>query len=110
MLEEHLGVGSSAGMPLSEDGGHPDNLRGRDLGGYFDLLARDRSATHDLVENCDDASLDQTLGGPGMTFSHRWVLYHILEHFAAHFGQILSLLHSMRDRGVVDVPEKRGGL
>jgi hypothetical protein len=40
-----------------------------------------------------------------MTFSHRWVLYHLIEHFASHFGQILSLLHYMRDHGVPGLAE-----
>jgi len=110
VLEEHLGADSSAGMPLPGDGAHPENLQGRDLEGYFDLLARARSATHELLESWDDASLDTTFGGAGTTFSHRWVLYHLLEHFAAHFGQILSLLHCMRDHGVAGLPEKRGRL
>ncbi len=109
VLEEHLGI-DSGGMPLSEDGVHPESLGGRDLAGYLDLLARTRSATHELLQSWDDASLDTTFGGAGMTFSHRWVLYHLLEHFAAHFGQILSLLHCMRDHGVAGLPEKRGGL
>lgn len=76
----------------------------------LDLLARARKATHELLGSWDDASLDRTFSGSGMTFSHRWVLYHILEHFAAHFGQILSLLHSMRDHGVEGLPEYRGRL
>ena len=105
VMREHLGI-DPGGMPLPEDGGHPENLKGRDLEGYFDLLARARSATHELLQSWDDASLDTTFGGDGMTFSHRWVLYHLLEHFAAHFGQILSLLHCMRDHGVTGLPEK----
>ena len=31
-------------------------------------------------------------------FDHRWVLYHLLEHFAAHSGQILLIRHAWRDR------------
>lgn len=109
VMREHLGI-DAGGMPLPEDGVHPESLRGRDLKGYLDLLARARSATHELLKNWDDASLDTTFGGAGMTFSHRWVLYHLLEHFAAHFGQILSLLHCMRDHGVQELPEREGGL
>ena len=109
VMQEHLGLDNPAGMPLAEDGVHPESLEGWDLEGYLDLLARARSATHELLKSWDDPSLDKTFGGGGMTISHRWVLYHILEHFAAHFGQILSLLHSMRDHGVPGLPEKGGG-
>jgi hypothetical protein len=28
----------------------------------------------------------------------RWVLYHMLEHFSGHYGQILLLRHQYRDR------------
>ena len=110
VMEEHLGAASSAGMPLAEDGVHPENLKGWDVEGYFDLLARSRTATHELLKSWDDASLDKTFGGGGMTFSHRWVLYHLLEHFAAHFGQIRGLLHFMRDHGVAGLPEKLAAL
>ncbi len=110
VMREHLGMDEVSGMPLPEDGVHPVSLEGRDLDGYFDLLTRSRSATHELLKSWDDASLDRTFGGSGFTVSHRWVLYHLVEHFAAHFGQIASLLHCMRDHGVPGLPEKRGGL
>ena len=84
-------------------------MKGWDVESYLDLLARGRSATHELLETWDDASLDKTIGDARHTISHRWVLYHILEHYAAHFGQILSLMHCMRDQRVPGLPEKRGG-
>jgi len=34
--------------------------------------------------------------------SVRWILYHVLEHQAGHYGQILLLRHQYRDR-------RRGG-
>ena len=110
VIQEHLGIDISGSFPLPADGVHPESLEGRDLDGYFDLLALARSATHELLKSWDDRSLDTTFGGAGMTFSHRWVLYHLLEHFAAHFGQILSLFHCMRDHGVPGLPEKGVGL
>ena len=54
-------------------------------------------------------TLTNLSGKPGEDHSHRWVLYHVLEHFAAHYGQILSLLHCMRDCGVPGLPEQRPG-
>ena len=106
VMQEHLGLDHAAGMPLPEDGIHPESLTGWDLEGYLDLLARARTATHELLKSWDDPSLDKTFSGGEMTISHRWVLYHLLEHFAAHFGQILSLLHCMRDHGVAGLPER----
>ena len=110
VMRERLGIANPRSMPLRPDGQHPESLKGWDVESYLDLLARGRSATHELLKTWDDASLDKTIGDAGHTISHRWVLYHILEHYAAHFGQILSLMHYMRDQGVPGLPEKRGGL
>jgi hypothetical protein len=33
-----------------------------------------------------------------MRVSRRWILYHLLEHQAGHYGQILLLRHQYRDR------------
>ena len=72
------------------------------------VSARARSATHEVLKTRDDPSLDKTVSAGGITFSYRWVLYPLLEHFASHFGQILILLHCMRDLDVSGLPEKRG--
>ena len=56
------------------------------------------------------ADLDRTItrkraNGELRTVSVRWMLYHVLEHFAAHYGQILLLRHLHRSRaGVNEVP------
>ncbi len=110
VMNERLGTDLASdrgGMPLSADGVHPASLKGRDLDGYFDLLARARTATYEVITTWSDASLDTTATFGPMTVSHRWVLYHVLEHFAAHYGQILSLLHCMRDHEVPNLPGKR---
>lgn len=109
VILERLGIDlgpDRGGMPLSADGVHPASLKGLNLEGYFDLLARARRATHERLMTWSDASLETTSTFGPMTVSHRWVLYHVLEHFAAHYGQILSLLHCMRDHGVPGM-EKR---
>jgi hypothetical protein len=105
ILHEHLGIDWDGVLV----GIHATSLKGRDLDGYLDLLARARRATHELLKTWDDLSLGRTLGGAGtgMTLSQRWLLYHVLEHFAAHFGQICSVLHCMRDRDVPGLPKKR---
>ena len=35
--------------------------------------------------------------GSRRLFNVRWYFYHVLEHFAGHFGQILMLKHMRRD-------------
>jgi len=103
VVRAHLGIDWDGVLA----GNHAASLKGRDLNGYLDLLARARRATHELLKTWDDASLGRTLGGAGMTISYRWVLYHVLEHFASHFGQICSVLHCMRDHDVPGLPKKR---
>lgn len=105
LVREHLGIDWDGVLM----GTHPESLTGRDLEGYLDLLVRARRATHEMLRTWDDAALDQTLEGArsGIRLSRRWVLCHVLTHFAAHFGQICSVLHCMRDRDVKGLPEKR---
>ena len=112
VMRERLGrdlARDRGGMPLPADGVHPASLEGLTLDDYLDLLARARSATHERLRTWDDASLDAVMTFGPMTVSRRWVLYHLLEHFAAHYGQILSVLHCMRDHGVPGLPERPPG-
>ena len=111
VLTERLGrdlASDRGGMPLPPDGAHPQSLQGIDLDGYLELLTRARRATNEVLTTWHDASLDTTVAFGPLTVSHRWVLYHVLEHFAAHFGQITALVHCMRDNGVPGLPEKPG--
>ncbi len=103
--DEHLGFDTEGIIPLG--GTHPESLKGRDLAGYVDLLARARSATHDVLKTWQDPDLDRTISPPGITFSHRFMLYRFLDHFAGHLGQISSLMHFMRDHEVPGLPEAR---
>ncbi len=110
VMHERLGIDlgrDRGGMPLPADGIHPASLKGLTLENYLDLLARSRSATYERLATWQDASLATTVTFGPMTVSHRWVLYHVLEHFAAHFGQISALLHCMRDSGVPGLPDER---
>ena len=35
--------------------------------------------------------------GATMILNRRWTLYHMLEHYAGHYGQILLLIHQYKD-------------
>jgi uncharacterized damage-inducible protein DinB len=89
------------GLPLAADGMHPEGLAGWRLDAYLDLLARARAATHERVRLWQDAELTATHSTSKRVVSRHWILYHVLEHFAAHFGQILMLKHMMRSEGVL---------
>ena len=83
------------GMPLPPNGPHPATLSGKTATDYFDMLDRARAATHRLLRAWDDSSLEQTTAIDGEEVSRAWMLYHLVEHFAHHRGQI-ALLDSLR--------------
>lgn len=97
-----LGIGTDDdAMPLPDDGLPPDTLAGKPLAFFDDLLARARANTKQVVSRFSDADLDKvwTLhrkNGDKREFSVRWILYHILEHEAGHYGQINLLRHQHR--------------
>jgi uncharacterized damage-inducible protein DinB len=88
------------GMPLAEDGVPPAPLLGKDLAYYQDLLARARAYVRETYGRMLDADLNRTIQRTWeentRIFSVRWILYHTLEHFAGHYGQILLLRHMYR--------------
>ena len=101
-----LGLGSNEiRIPLPADGRPPSALMGRDLP-YFDgLLARARSHTRSAIALLTDADLDRRFRVPAFwqpdaefEATVGWVLYHILEHLAGHYGQINLLRHQYRTR------------
>ncbi|MHC4938694.1 MAG: DinB family protein [Planctomycetota bacterium] len=93
-----LGIGLEAdGIPIAPDGRHTEALAGRTVEEYLGWLDAARAVTRDVAGSWGDADLDLTFEAHGHTFSRAWVLYHLLEHFAAHFGQIALLGHMMRD-------------
>ena len=92
------------GMPLAENAGPPQTLAGRDLAFFDDLLARAREFTRLHTMPLTDADLDRRverihIDGSRGIFTVRWILYHVLEHLAGHFGQILLLRHAVRIAG-----------
>jgi uncharacterized damage-inducible protein DinB len=89
------------GLPLDPGGAHPEVLRGKPLSHYLDLLARTRAYFREAAARLTDEDLDREItrrrdDGSQRVFNVRWALYHMLEHFAGHYGQILLLRHQYR--------------
>jgi uncharacterized damage-inducible protein DinB len=99
---EALGIGvDDDGMPLAPRGRPPRGLAGRMLRYYDDLLARARTHTREVAATLNDGDLDREFtrrrrDGTVQVLNLRWVFYHVLEHFAGHYGQILLLRHLHR--------------
>ncbi len=99
-----LGIGDSDdGMPLPAGAAPPAALVGKDLAFYRGLLEKARAYVRGKVADMTDADLDAERirprpDGTQVGISGRWYLYHILEHFSGHYGQILLLRHLHRDR------------
>lgn len=97
-----IGIGQDDdGMPLSVDGAAPAHLKGKSLAYYEDLLTRARAYYEEAAKKLPHEDLNREMtrtrpDGSQRVFNTRWVLYHVLEHFAGHFGQILLLRHLYR--------------
>ncbi|MFH1892206.1 MAG: DinB family protein [Candidatus Zixiibacteriota bacterium] len=94
------------GLPLSPDGHHPSFLKGFTAEKYLSILAKGRRAIHSEMKKWRDRDLDDFYKVGKGEVSHAATLYHVLEHFCGHFGQILLLKHLMRDAGILRKQEK----
>jgi uncharacterized damage-inducible protein DinB len=99
-----IGLGfKDDGMPIEKAGGlPPKGLAGHDLAFYEDTLRKTRNFTKEIAVSLTDDDLDRTgslkrRDGSTGTYTVRWVLYHVLEHEAAHYGQIGFIRHQYRD-------------
>ncbi len=95
------------GMPLAPNGTPPAALAGKDLAFFDDLLDRARKHLKRVAAGVKDSELNQIRlrrrpNGELREFELRWILYHMLGHFAGHFGQILLLQHARQALGVGD--------
>lgn len=85
------------GMPLAEDGTPPSHLAGKDLAFYREVLSLARAYVRETYARMMDPDLNRTITRAwdegSRIISVRWILYHTLEHFAGHYGQILLLRH-----------------
>jgi len=96
-----LGLGEDDdGMPLPADGQPPATLTGKDLAYFDDLRESARAFTYTWAKRWTAADLDRTILRPRAdgewTMSVRWILYHVLEHEAGHYGQVNLLRHLHR--------------
>lgn len=80
------------GLPLPDGGGHPEALAGFALADYLALIHKARLATHVTLRGWTDAELDEPFVLKDRRVTKGWILYHVLEHMVAHYGQILLLL------------------
>lgn len=101
--ESVLGIGlDDDGMPAAKDALPPAGLAGKPLAYYRDLLARARTYANQAAARLSDQDLGRVFrrtrrSGAVEELNVRWVLYHMLEHFSGHYGQILLLRHQYRD-------------
>ena len=89
------------GTPLAADGRPPEALAGKDVAFFHGLLARARAHTHEVARILTDADLEREVSRQRPDGSHnlltvRWALYHMLEHLAAHYGQVNLMKHLQR--------------
>jgi uncharacterized damage-inducible protein DinB len=96
-----IALADGDGMPLPEGAPPPASLAGRDLTFYDDLLARARAHTMAHLTPLGDDALDVETSrtrknGNVEHYTVRWVLYHMVEHMAGHYGQINLLAHLYR--------------
>jgi uncharacterized damage-inducible protein DinB len=102
---EVLGIGlDDDGIPLAPRGAPPAALQGKDVGFFNGLLVKARAHTHRVAAALTDQDMEREFERrrrpPAGSCTHnvRWVFYHVLEHLAGHYGQILMLRHMYRAR------------
>ena len=102
-IETPLAIGmDDDGIPIPAAGSPPANLAGKPLAYYRELHAKARAYAKRVAASLAEADLDRVFqrtrrNGQREELNVRWVLYHMLEHFSGHYGQILLLRHLYRD-------------
>ena len=103
-VKRRLGIGlDDDGMPLAKNAAPPALLKGRTLAWYAALLRRGRGVLKREMAADRPRDLSRVVtrvrqNGDRQHVDARWVLYHLVEHFAGHFGQVLLLRHQYADR------------
>jgi len=101
-FERIVGIGiDDDGMPAAPDARHPRALRGWRLSDYLSLLKRSRAFVRRIAKRWTPRELEQPLRREWRSqnciqlYHRRWILYHLLEHLAGHYGQMLLLKELM---------------
>ncbi|MEO5617155.1 MAG: DUF664 domain-containing protein [Candidatus Eisenbacteria bacterium] len=90
------------GMPAAPTARHPRTLRSKPLSFYLGLLRRSRAFVRRRAREMTAREMERPMKRFWKSqlvdhhFNIRWVLYHVLEHFGGHYGQILLLKELMR--------------
>lgn len=102
-IEDVLGIDVNGdGMPIAAGAEAFAALNGKDIAFYNDLLDRARAYLKGVAAKLSDDDLERVTertraNGTKRIFNIRYVFYHLLEHFAGHYGQILLLKHMRAD-------------
>jgi len=98
-----IGIGGDDdGMPAPPGGRHPRALRGKSLAAYLRMLRRARGFVRRVARGMTPGDVERPRKRFWVSqkrdhhFNNRWVLYHVLEHFGGHYGQILLLRELMK--------------
>ena len=90
------------GFPLPQSGAPPAALAGKDLEWLRSLVTKARAETKRIARPVTDADLARRIvrpprpDGTQRIFDVQWMVYHLVEHFCGHHGQILLLRHLYR--------------
>ena len=102
-FERVVGIGiDDDGIPAAPGARHPRALRGWRLGDYLALLKRSRAFVRRIARPWTARDLEQPRRREWRSqnriqfFHRRWILYHLLEHLAGHYGQMLLLKELMK--------------
>ena len=102
-VSETLGIKENAdGIPLDGDAAPPADLSGKTFAWFQELEQTARKHTYAALRALPDGAMDEErerfVKAHNLRIRHsvRWVLYHVLEHYAGHYGQILMLRHQYR--------------
>jgi len=103
LAKELLGVPDELddGMSGEPNMTHPDAIKGWSKERYHAALDRARAIVLQQMRHWTDESIRGTFTVDGIHRTYEWALYHTVEHFAMHHGQILLLRHMMIDRGIM---------
>ncbi|HEX7879769.1 MAG TPA: DinB family protein [Candidatus Eisenbacteria bacterium] len=102
-IKHILGIGmDDDGIPVPPGGGAYPDLKGKSLSHFEKLLEKSRKYVTRKWSPLSDRDMKKPVNRTRRDGSHavtdpRWILYHMVEHFAGHQGQILLIRHEYRD-------------